>query len=331
MQQLKCIDSPVNVATILHGAYGDYIQQSMCLRHLHLNNPNLKFKIYFANRNRYNVFQALDYSFADKTALWTEIDNDEFDLFYQYQVFDPELRQDVIDKLSQKVKDKIDKQNNILPWQYLPKFFPPSPENLLPLSKYGHKLLKDEIESKGLDDNFFSKPTIGVVWRYRTPGGSIAPYMQPTSDSMLEKYSYVLKKLIDEYDCNVMVFGMKRKMEGIVKHILDNKFPEFGLDIPESHTRYVNGLNFVVNAHIASKANILLVHASGFSEYVYMMRNENIFLVDAPLVYMLKILKYRLPFFDHFNPTTFVRHWVRPHSTKRIYKWLRQSINNIEV
>lgn len=314
------------IASILHGAHGDYYQQSLCLKHMKKQNPDLRFKLFFAVPHRYQVFQVLDYSFAEHVGMWTDLPGQEFDRFHQFQVLDQELKEDVLDRLPPEVVDHLDRQTNHLPWRYLPRFFPPGPEDMLELNEAGRELMAREMADKGIDEETFARPTIGVVWRFRGAGGAVHPFLQPPAEEMRRKYSQALTRLIEEFGCNVLVCGMNLKMEGETRIILDNKFPPFGLDLPAERVTYVNGLNFVINAEILSRCDLCLVHSSGFSEYVYMRKGGGMFLVDTPASYLLKMIKYRLPFFDYFSPRVFVRQWLRPHSVGRIYGWLARAL-----
>ncbi len=314
------------VASILHGAHGDYYQQSMCLKHMKKQNPDLRLKLFFAMQHRYEVFKVLDYSFAEHVGMWTDLAEQSFDRFHQFQVLDPELQEDVLDRLPPEVLERLDRRTNHLPWRYLPRLFPPGPDDMLSLNQPGREMLAREMAAKGIDQETFARPTIGVVWRFRGAGGAVHPFLQPPAEVMRRKYSRALGRLIREFDCNVLICGMNLEMDDQARIILDNKFPPYGLDLPAERTIYVNGLNFIINAEILSRCDVCLVHSSGFSEYVYMRKGGDMFLVDTPASYLLKMIKYRLPFFDYFAPRTFVRQWLRPHSEDRIHRWLARAL-----
>src|ERR1700716_3639083 len=120
--------------SILHGAYGDYYEQAVCLKHFRLTHPNVRLKLFAAAQHRLTALQVLDFSWADCFELWTEISKHEVASFFQFQTRDSELREEVLSKLSSDVLCKFDLQSNHLPWKYLRSALPLMPEYQLGLS-----------------------------------------------------------------------------------------------------------------------------------------------------------------------------------------------------
>ncbi len=316
----------IKVASILHGAYGDYFEQIVSLKYLKNKNPDWNLHLYFASKVRYDSFKVLDLSFADKVGMWTDLVDDNVDRFYQFQVRDQELQDDVIANLPTGISDKIDLNIINLPWQYIKFLLPLSPQNQVGLSPYGVEHMKMVLRDNAIDERIFQKPVIGFLWRYRRPGGAISPFGQPTVEIAKKRVENAFNRLINEFGCHVLVCGMKVKMKGNDRERLDNKYPEFGLDLPEENCTHLKGLNYFLEAQIISRCNASLMHASGFSETVYILNPRNVFVLDPPLTYQLRLIKHRMPLFNHNKPQEFIRQWLRPHSERRIYAWLKRAL-----
>lgn len=157
------------VASILHGAYGDYYEQAICLKHFKLTHPEVRLRLFAASPHRLAEFQVLDLGFAECFSLWTELQNEEVHEFVQFQVQDRELRADVIDKLRDSVKLKIDLKRNLLPWRCLRSLLPLPPELQLGLSEFGRSRLPQVMAANGISEQMFQRPTVGFLWRYRGP------------------------------------------------------------------------------------------------------------------------------------------------------------------
>src|SRR5580692_1212169 len=79
------------VGSILHGAYGDYYEQMVCLRHLKRLFPHVKLILFFATESRQTELQVFDLSFADEVHPAADICNVPVDQFLQFQIRDREL------------------------------------------------------------------------------------------------------------------------------------------------------------------------------------------------------------------------------------------------
>jgi len=281
------------VGTVLHGAYGDYFEQLLCFTHLAKCHPEHDFIVFFANEYRMKEFTKLNYVFAKKIALASEIENTEVDIFYQFQAKDKELQEGVFDKLSMKTLAKFDFQHNLLPHVYMRsiknQFFD------LSFNKQGIESI--ERISKTLPEEFFDAPTIGFMWRYRKKGGAIKPYFMPEEVTLVEKYSEIFDYAINELNCNVLVAGMNVKTTDENRFFVDAKFPEFSLNLKSNNLSYLPGKSWLAEVEILSKCDIIICNPSGFSEAIHLLGKKCI-LVDPPLDYMLKMLKNRAPVFN---------------------------------
>src|SRR3981189_3532647 len=101
------IDSCTIVGSILHGAYGDYYEQIVCLRYLKRIRPDVHLVLFFASESRLTELAVFDLSFADEVHPVSVICDVPVETFLQFQVQDPELRQAVLSKLPTSVLQKF--------------------------------------------------------------------------------------------------------------------------------------------------------------------------------------------------------------------------------
>src|SRR6516164_2737758 len=87
------------IGSILHGAYGDYYEQLVCLKHFKRTHPADRLILFFASEHRYQELKVLDLSFADKVHAASALTSVPVDRFLQYQIKDEELQADVLAKL----------------------------------------------------------------------------------------------------------------------------------------------------------------------------------------------------------------------------------------
>ena len=255
---------------------------------------------------RLEVFSALDLSFATVFDLWTEIENyPDIERFFQFQVRG-ELESEVLSKLPAGVLAKFDRANNYLPWVYMREnnLMPTPARYQLPLSPSGARELPNIALKNGISDEIWHKPTINFVWRYRKPGlGSISDFGQKSQEEIVRSYSAMFQRIINEYDCHILINGMNiaYKSESDRK-LTDDKYPEFGLELPAGRATYMRGLSWTLELEIASRATVCCGHASGFTESLWLKRGGNMVLMDAPPHYLAKILYRRMPFFELDRP-----------------------------
>ena len=293
------------IGSILHGAYGDYYEQAVCLKHFRLTHPHVRVKLFAASPHRLTELQVLDFAWADCFELWTEIDKHEINSFFQFQVRDPELRAEVLCKLSPEVLGKLDLQNNRLPWTYLRSILPLLPEYQLRLSDLGQHRLPELMQASGIGPHVFSGPTIGFLWRYRSAGGAIKPVLQSDAALLVKKYSRVFQRLIDAYGCHVLICGMKTPRTAENMYRIDAKYPEYGLDLPIESSTHLKGLSWALELEILSRCTVCVVNPSGFSEALWIKRDAGVLLVDPAPHYLAKALWHRMPIFNLQRPSSF--------------------------
>jgi len=106
-----------------------------------------------------------------------------------------------------------------------------------------------------------------------------------------------LKSAIEQWDCNVLVAGMKVKTTEENKFIVDAKFPEYGLNFTHDNLHYLPGKGWLAEVELISQCDIVICNPSGFSEAIFLKGKECI-VVDPPLHYVLKTLKNGFSLFD---------------------------------
>lgn len=293
---IKNNNKPQNIATILHGAYGDYFEQLLCIADLAQTNQQHKFLVFFANPYRMEEFLKLNLSFAFKVALVAEIEETVIDSFYQFQVFDAELKEEVLSTLSSNTLKKFDLENNLLPHIYMNTIQEQKIKRFtLPFSESG-KASYNNIRNQ-LPADFFQGKTIGFMWRYRSANGAVSPMFVPSEETLKNKYSEVLKSAIEQWNCNVLVAGMKVKTTDENKFIVDAKFPEYGLNFQHENLRYLPGEGWLAEVELITECDIVICNPSGFSEAIF-LKGKNCVVVDPPLHYVLKTVKNRFPLFN---------------------------------
>lgn len=314
------------VGSILHGAYGDYYEQSLCLKHFAGTHPGLCLRLFFASESRMEELRVLDYGFAEHVGLWDTIPDHDIGEFHQFQGHDPELQRDVLTGLPESIVTAVTRGGRHSPWKELRTLLPLRPEQMIGLSDDGHQRMKAVMEQNGLSDHVFARPTLGVLWRYRRKGGYISPIFLPPAEQMVKKYSAVLQRLIDEFDCNVLVCGMKIKTTDENRVRTDNKFPEYGLDLPEKRCFHLKGLSWPLEMMILSRCTVCACHTSGFTEALWINRPHGVILMDPPLAYTVRLLAYRMPFFNFLSPAGFAHAVLMRHTESYLHAALRRAL-----
>ena len=294
------------VGSILHGAYGDYYEQAVCLKHCRLTHPDIRLKLFAASPHRLEAFRVLDFSWADCLELWTEIPRHRIDNFFQFQVVDEELQRDVLSHLPPHVLSKIDREENCLPWHYLRSILPLAPDQQLGLSDIGRSALPIVMGDNGISPDVFQNLTIGFLWRYRSPGGAVRPTLQVDAMQLAAKYSRLFRRLVDAHGCHVLICGMKVARTPDNMYRIEAKYPDYGLDLPPSSSTHLKGLSWPLELEILSRCTLCVANPSGFSEALWIKRNEGVVLLDPPLHYLAKALWHRVPFFNLRQPRSIV-------------------------
>ncbi len=292
---IKNNDKPQSIATILHGAYGDYFEQLLCFVDLAQRNPQHNYHLFFANPYRMEEFLKVDLSFAITTALVDKIEETEIDSFYQFQVLDIELKEEVLSKLNQQTLAKFDLTNNLLPHIYMNTIQEKKSKRFsLPFNQKGiesYEAIKTE-----LPGDIFKGKTIGFMWRYRGESGAVNPLFMPSEETLKSKYSEVLERAINTWGCHVIVAGMKVKTTEENRFVVDAKFPEYGLNFQHENLHYLPGKGWLAEVELISQCDIVICNPSGFSEAIFLKGKECV-VVDPPLHYVLKTLKNSFPLF----------------------------------
>lgn len=289
------------LASILHGAYGDYYEQAVCLKNFRLHHPDTRIKLFAAAPHRLAELGVLDFSWAECFELYTEISTHRFDGFFQFQARDRELRDDVLSKLSSALVQQLDSDEDRIPWRCLRTILPLAPEQQLGLSDLGRSMLPKVVRENGIAPEVFQRPTIGFLWRYRTAGGAIkGTHIDPMQ--LAAKYSRLFRRLIDAYGCHILVCGMKvaRTRENMRR--IDAKYPEYGLDLPPAFSTHLKGLSWPLELEILSRCTVCVGNPSGFSEALWIKRGGGVMLVDPSLHYLAKALWHRVPLFNLQHP-----------------------------
>jgi len=295
---------PTIYGSILHGAYGDYYEQAVCLKNFRLNHPDVRLKLFAASSHRLNELRVLDFSWADCFELYTQIPESPIDKFFQFQVMDSELRNEVLPKLPPEVLCKLQAEVNRLPWPYLRSILPLAPEQQVGLSELGRRKLPSVMQENGIDPEVFNGPTIGFLWRHRASGGAIRASLQSDAMQLVAKYTRLFRRLIDTYGCHILICGMKvpRTKENMYR--IDAKYPEYGLDLPPGSSTHLKGLSWALELEILSRCSVCVANPSGFSEALWIKRGGKVLLVDPPPDYLSKALWHRVPFFNLRRPKT---------------------------
>ncbi len=313
------------IGSILHGAYGDYYEQALCLKHYRLTHPETRLELFFASPHRKRELAVFDWSFADATHDWQALAERPIDRFVQYQAHDAELRVDVLEKIPATVRTQIGDEQR-LPWHYLREYFPFAEKFQLGLSDAG-RAQQAEIERElGLTAATFARPTIGFLWRYRAPGGAIKTLWKSDPADYANKYARALRRIIERFDAHVLVCGMKVRTTAENAHRVDNKFSEFGLDLPPERSTHLHGASWGAEMEILTRCDLTISNPSGFSEALYLRRGHDALLVDPPLHYLGKLAKHRMPLFDFLTPAGMLHAVTIPHGEDRIVQLLEKRL-----
>jgi len=297
------------VGSILHGAYGDVYEQAICLKHYKSCHPEIELRLFASTSIRLVSFEALDLSFASSFSLWTHVETfTDIDRFFQFQIYDSELRDDVLSKLSPLCREKFDFETNMLPWDYMKAHrLIPVPERFqLNLSKEGESDLTKVESMNQIPASIWEKPTISFLWRYRMGQGAISSFGQKSKEELVNSYSKLFSQLIEKYDCHLLVCGMNIRTTDANRAVTDNKYSEFGLVLPTPNVTYLQGLSWTLELEIASRATVCCGHASGFTEALWLKRGKDVVLMDAPPHYLLKAAYHRMPLFHLNHPLVFL-------------------------
>lgn len=324
------------LGSVLHGAYGDLYEQALCLKHYALTHPETELRLFAATPTRLEAFAAVDLSFAKSFSLWTAIEEQpEIERFFQFQAHDGELRQDVLEKLSPSSRAKFDMSTNHLPWRYMRDhaLIPERGEMTLPLAQAGQLAISRILADAQVAETIWSGPTVSFLWRYRQGAGAISSVGQKSEQEMVAGYSSMFRELIAQFGCHVLVFGMNVATDDTNRVRTDNKYPSFGLELPENNVTYFKGLSWPVELEIASRATVCSGHPSGFTEGLWLKRGRDTVLIDPLPHYLAKIAYHRMPLFGLNNPVKLGRAFLMrspAYFGRQIANVLRKAGNGVE-
>jgi len=321
------------IGTIIHGALGDCYEQLCAIKMLRKGESKCRWVGFFAVKERLDAMMHFDLDMLDNVHMATDIAREPVDKFYQFQINDKELRDDIIDKLPDDIKLKFDFNNIVLPWHVIRKYNYKNGGLALNLSAEGYDYYIKCCTSNMVSDQLFNdKFTVGYLWRYRNPGGAINPLFQRSKEWILSSKSELFTYLIHNYNAHIIVAGMGRdesvvidnevKQAGVVKGEIKSKFTNSKLDIPDGSCTYLKGLGFAAEMQIMSRCNLLLMMPSGFSEPLWMMRKMPVVLMDPPPIYMLKLLWNKMPLFDNNRFSHAIFNLMVPHTKRNVLKYL---------
>ena len=319
---------PTIVGSILHGAYGDYYEQAVCLKHFRLTHPEARMKLFAASPHRLAELRVLDFSWADSFEFYPEMSKYKIDHFLQFQGCDRELRAQVVPGMPADMVLKLDAEGNRLPWDYLRSILPLTGEQQLSLSELGRRTLPDVMRENGVSPELFRTPTIGFLWRHRTAGGAVRPVFQSGAEKLVKKYSSLFRQLIELYGCHILICGMNVGRTESNMHRIDAKYPAYGLDLSPASSTHLKGLSWALELEILSRCTLCVVNASGFSEALWVKRRADVLLVDPPLHYLAKAIRHRVPFFNLAQPSSLISA-VASHSEEVSFRVIKAALDRL--
>lgn len=328
----------MRIGTILHGAYGDVYEQALSIGLMKQQSMSDDQYIgFFSRADRLRAFNHFQLDMFDELHNIDAIESVEVDLFFQFQVNDPELNEDVLNKLPGHLYKKFDTRINHLPWRTLGKHHYTDSPLSIPLSVEGTKHYERLLKKHNLPLKYEnSNISIGYLWRYRSSQGAVKPYFQKSKRWILASKSALFKQLIEDHGAHIVVAGMNvanstsqamdkdKENAGVLMGEVAAKFASETLSLPEANVTYLSGDGYASEMEIIARTDLQIVMPSGFSEPLWMRNGKKTLLVDPPPVYLLKLLKYRMPLFDNKNASIFFYNNLKRHSASTVYKELKR-------
>lgn len=316
------------VGSILHGAYGDYYEQMVCLKHYKRQHPETALILFFAEACKLQEMRVFDLSFADEIHPSDAIATTPVNTFLQYQVKDAELRNDILQHLPPDVLAKINQTENLKPWHGLRELNLREPGADIGLSAEGEARLPHVLEANGLTPAFFGgRLTIGFLWRYREPGGYVRTFGQAGEDALLRATGELFQHLIRAYDAHILIAGMNVAVTDENRERISGKYSQRALDLDPVHCTYLRGLSWGLEMEIMRRCDLRLMMPSGFTEALWIKCPDTTFLLNAQWDYLLRLLYNRMPFFDLFAPLNLSNLWFQfrqPHTGARVVNMLKR-------
>jgi hypothetical protein len=260
----------------------------------------------------------------------------EVDYFYQYQIMDWELQENILKALPDYLKRKFKPGKNLKPWHAIRRHEFRKSGLQLNLSRLGNEYLPDCMSSNNINEDLFHKHfTVGYLWRHRGACDAINPLFQKSKDWVLKTKSELFRRIIEEYDAHILIAGMKKGDDKAISEEIKNKcgflsgeykskYTEYDLDLPKDRCTYLKGLGYAAEMEIMSRCDLLLMMPSGFSEALWMKKKAPVVLLDPPPVYMIKLFWNRMPLFNNLSPYFAFYNTLVPHTSDNVFKFLNK-------
>lgn len=312
------------LGSILHGAYGDYYEQMLGLKYWKRRHPHDRLVLFFASESRLREMSVFDMSFADEVHLASAIGSVAVDRWFQYQVRDGELIEEVLEPKREFLQN-LDRDRLNKPWATLRRLNFREPETHVGLSDLGRERLPQCFRDNGIDEALFEKEfTVGFLWRYRPPTVSAQFKHRMPEQVVRQTKSELLSELVERWGARVLVCGMNLKVTDENRTRIDNKYSDRELDLDSSRVTYLKGLSWGLELEILCRCSLCIVMPSGFSEALWIKRYNKggVCLVDAPPQYLLRALYNRVPMFNLTSPRELFFQIRRPHTKERVLRYL---------
>lgn len=313
------------VGSILHGAYGDYYEQLVCLKHYKKMRPGVRLVAFFASEHRREAFKVFDLSFIDEVHPASALGHVPVDRFHQYQVRDGELQAEILDGLEPDLLAKIGPDVQRKPWRELKSIDLHDPEADVSLGDVGRDLMPWCLRENGLEEaSLDARRTVGFLWRYRGPTGAVSSRLQPPEARVRDEMGKLLRALIDEHGFEVIISGMRLETTDENRHRIDAKYTKAALDLPTDRVTYLKGLGWGLELEIFRRCSLCLVMPSGFSEALWMKRRAPTIMIASPPHYLAKLIYNRMPLFNVQKPRELAFQLLGSHHSRSILSRLRR-------
>lgn len=315
------------VGSILHGAYGDYYEQLVCLKKYKRENPRDRLVLFFASDERRKELAVFDLAFADELHGVDRLGEVHVDRFHQYQVRDEDLVAEVIAARRSYLATRMDLTHHRKPWTELRDLDVGDRENDVGLSDLGRERLPRCMEENGVDAAALEKElTVGFLWRYRAegPGAAVSSFGKAKEEDVRRTKSDLLRALVEDYGARVLVCGMNVRVTEENRARVDAKFTDRKLDVDSDRVVYLKGLSWGLELEILQRCRFCIVMPSGFSEALWLKQRVPLCLVDSPPHYLAKIVWNRMPLFGLRSPRELLFQARTPHSKARVLRELHR-------
>jgi len=313
------------IGSVLHGAYGDYYQQLLCLKSFKKKQPHCHLFLFFLDDFVRKEFDVFDLSFADRIVPIEHIKSVGVDRFLQFQIHDKDLQSDLLSRLDPQTLARFDFRKNLKPWSILRKTDLKDPENQLLLNEDGKRKLIEITKKNEIDNSIFQNYfTVAFLWRYRLQGEGISPALMPSRKTIFETKQELLTRLIQEYDAYVVISGMNllRTKENWKR--VGEKYLKEEMKLPTGRHIYLKGLNWGLEIEIMRRCSLALLMPSGFSEALWMRRSLPTQLIDSPPHYLAKLVWNRMPFFNILSPPELLFQLSQSHTAEKVLAHMKK-------